>query len=146
MSTSMRGYVNDAQRWAAVQARDPEAEGVFWISVATTGVYCYPTCPSRLPRRENVAFHATRAEAEQAGFRACKRCRPELPPRRRRHAEAVARARRLIEAAGAGADLRDCAAEAGLSPGAFARRFREITGHTLLQFARLQAADRAAAE
>ncbi len=68
-------------RWAAVMARDAGADGDFFYSVKTTGVYCRPSCASRLPRRENVAFHDTREEAERAGFRPCKRCRPDRAPR-----------------------------------------------------------------
>ena len=64
-------------RWLAVLARDPQADGQFVYSVATTGVYCRPCCPSRRPRLENVRFHASAAAAALAGFRPCKRCRPE---------------------------------------------------------------------
>jgi AraC family transcriptional regulator, regulatory protein of adaptative response / methylated-DNA-[protein]-cysteine methyltransferase len=69
-------FASDDARWNAVRRRDPAALGAFVCSVRTTGVYCRPSCPARLPRRENVRFHATGAEAEQAGFRPCKRCRP----------------------------------------------------------------------
>lgn len=70
------GYCDEVTRWAAVIARDAGADGQFWYSVRTTGVYCRPSCKARLPRRENVAFHASPEAAERAGFRACKRCRP----------------------------------------------------------------------
>jgi AraC family transcriptional regulator of adaptative response/methylated-DNA-[protein]-cysteine methyltransferase len=70
-------YPSDDARWDAVSRRDPAAVGAFVIGVRTTGVYCRPSCPARLPRRENVSFHATCAAAEAAGFRACKRCRPQ---------------------------------------------------------------------
>jgi Metal binding domain of Ada len=63
-------------RWTAVVARDANADGTFFHSVKTTGVYCRPSCPARLPRRENVAFHDTATDAEAAGFRPCKRCKP----------------------------------------------------------------------
>lgn len=63
-------------RWLRVVARDRSADGVFVYSVWTTGVYCRPSCPSRLANPRNVRFHATPADAEAAGFRACKRCRP----------------------------------------------------------------------
>jgi len=66
----------DDDRWSAVVRRDPTADGVFYVAVKTTGIYCRPVCPSR-PLRKNVSFHATRAEAEAAGYRACKRCKPE---------------------------------------------------------------------
>jgi AraC family transcriptional regulator of adaptative response/methylated-DNA-[protein]-cysteine methyltransferase len=66
----------DDQRWSAVVRRDPAADGIFYVAVKTTGIYCRPVCPSR-PLRKNVSFHATRAEAEAAGYRACKRCKPD---------------------------------------------------------------------
>jgi AraC family transcriptional regulator of adaptative response/methylated-DNA-[protein]-cysteine methyltransferase len=64
-------------RWASVVARDPHADGQVYYSVKTTGVYCRPSCAARLARPEHVRFHATCQDAEQAGFRACKRCRPD---------------------------------------------------------------------
>ena len=64
------------RRWAAVAGRDPRFDGKFVYGVRTSGIYCRPVCPSRLPNRQNVTFYATCDEAEQAGFRACKRCRP----------------------------------------------------------------------
>ena len=66
----------DDSRWQAVQRRDTTADGTFYYSVRTTGVYCRPSCAARAARRENVAFHATCEAAEAAGFRPCKRCRP----------------------------------------------------------------------
>lgn len=70
----------DVDKWAALARRDPAADGRFVYAVRTTGVYCRPSCPARPARRENVRFHATCAEAEAAGFRPCKRCRPEHRP------------------------------------------------------------------
>ena len=70
--------VNDPaidRKWAAVAARDKAADGTFVYAVRTTGVYCRPSCAGR-PLRKNVEFHASPADAERAGFRACKRCRP----------------------------------------------------------------------
>jgi AraC family transcriptional regulator, regulatory protein of adaptative response / methylated-DNA-[protein]-cysteine methyltransferase len=63
-------------RWTAIATHDTRADGEFFYSVRTTGVYCRPSCAAR-PRRENVAFHTTAQEAERAGFRPCKRCRPD---------------------------------------------------------------------
>lgn len=63
-------------RWAALTGRDRAADGAFVYSVRTTGVYCRPSCAARRPRPENVRFHASAPQAEAAGFRACKRCRP----------------------------------------------------------------------
>jgi uncharacterized protein len=70
-------YADDVARWEAVKRRDPAANGSFFYSVKTTGVYCRPSCPGRLPLRENVAFYSSADEAERAGFRPCERCRPQ---------------------------------------------------------------------
>src|SRR3990172_1022765 len=77
-------------RWAAVVSRDKSFDGKFYYSVATTGVYCRPSCPARLAKRSNVAFHITPAAAEAAGFRACKRCKPKEPPLEVRYATKIA--------------------------------------------------------
>lgn len=69
-------YDTDDARWAAFARRDRAADGRFVCAVRTTGIYCRPSCPGR-PKRENVRFFASNAAAEAAGFRACKRCRPE---------------------------------------------------------------------
>ena len=74
-------YETDTERWDAVTHRDAQADGAFFYAVATTGVFCRPSCASRMPRRENVAFYATADEARAAGFRPCKRCRPDGLPR-----------------------------------------------------------------
>jgi AraC family transcriptional regulator, regulatory protein of adaptative response / methylated-DNA-[protein]-cysteine methyltransferase len=71
---------SDETKWDAVKRRDGSADGKFTYSVRTTGVYCKPSCAARLARRENVRFHANCAAAERAGFRACKRCRPNEEP------------------------------------------------------------------
>ena len=78
-------------RWASVVARDPGADGTFFYSVKTTGVYCRRSCAARPPRPENVGFHPTPEDAEKAGFRPCKRCKPNQPPLVEQHA---ARSRR----------------------------------------------------
>jgi len=123
-------FDDDASRWAAVVARDPRADDVFFYSVRTTGVYCRPSCAARLARRENVAFHASTAAAAAAGFRPCKRCQPELAPRAVRHAALVAEACRLIESAEQPPDLNALADGAGLSPFHFHRVFKRIIGVT----------------
>lgn len=76
---NLASFASDTDRWNAVVRRDRAANGAFFFSVRTTGVYCLPSCPARPARRENVRFHATTAEAEAAGFRPCKRCRPNQP-------------------------------------------------------------------
>lgn len=124
-------YRTDAARWEAVRARARAADGEFWYSVRTTGVYCRPSCGARLPRRENVGFHDSQAAARAAGFRPCLRCRPDEQDR---NAAAVAAACRAIEAAVAGGepvpDLGTLAAGAGLSRFHFHRVFRAATGVT----------------
>ena len=85
-------------RWASVLARSPAADGSFFYSVRTTGVYCRPSCAARLARPENVRFHMTRQEAEQAGFRPCRRCKPDQPSLTEQHTAMVTEACRLIEA------------------------------------------------
>jgi AraC family transcriptional regulator of adaptative response/methylated-DNA-[protein]-cysteine methyltransferase len=117
-------------RWAAVAARSAAADGTFFYSVRTTGVYCRPSCGSRRPRPENVRFHATREEAERAGFRACKRCRPDRPSLAEQHAATVAEICRLIEGASPAPSLEELAARAGLSPFHFHRVFKAVTGLT----------------
>jgi AraC family transcriptional regulator of adaptative response/methylated-DNA-[protein]-cysteine methyltransferase len=71
------GHLNDAARWNAVLGHDRDADGLFVYGVRSTGVYCRPSCPSRRPRRDRVAFFETPAAAREAGFRACKRCHPD---------------------------------------------------------------------
>lgn len=127
---SSRRFADDAARWAAVVERDPGADGAFYYSVKTTGVYCRPSCAARLARRENVQFHESPAEAERAGFRPCKRCRPDQPSLTERRAAAVAEACRLIEAAEELPDLATLAATAGMSPHHFHRVFKGVTGVT----------------
>src|SRR5204862_5888505 len=90
--------LNTEQCWAALASRDRSADGVFVYAVRTTGVYCRPGCASRMPRRENVAFYAAPAAAETAGFRPCKRCRPNEGSADERHVAAVGRACALIRA------------------------------------------------
>ena len=76
LPTPLLLYANDDARWEAVKRRDQNADGTFFYSVKTTGVYCRPSCPGRLPLRENVNFHSSAEEAQRVGFRPCKRCRP----------------------------------------------------------------------
>lgn len=71
-------YTTPSSRWSALVSRDPSADGKFFYSVKSTMIYCRPNCKARLARRSNVEFHKTASEAERAGFRACKRCRPDL--------------------------------------------------------------------
>ena len=135
----------DAERWAALAARDGRADGRFVYAVRTTGVYCRPSCPSRAARPENVTFHATCGEAEAAGFRPCRRCRPDEPGLAERRAGAVARACRLIETAEAMPPLAELARAAGLSAYHFHRVFKAATGVTPKAYAAARRAEALAA-
>lgn len=117
-------------RWAAVVARSAGADDTFFYSVRTTGVYCRPSCAARMPRPENVRFHSTRADAERAGFRPCKRCQPDRPSLADRHAALVTRACRLIEKSDRVPSLEELAREAEVSPFHFHRVFKAVTGLT----------------
>ena len=70
--------MKDDEMWEAVRDCDAACDGKFYYGVKTTGIYCRPSCKSKLPKRENVVFFRTREEAEKAGFRPCKRCRQDL--------------------------------------------------------------------
>ena len=89
----------DRTRYAASLRRDRDVDGSFVYAVRTTGVFCRPACPARAPRPENVRFFATARDAISAGFRPCKRCRPDEPPLAQQHAARIAQACRLIEQA-----------------------------------------------
>jgi AraC family transcriptional regulator of adaptative response / DNA-3-methyladenine glycosylase II len=90
---------NSDRLWQAIESGDPRFDGWYFCGVRTTGVYCRPSCPARTPKRENVRFYPTAAAAQAAGFRACKRCRPDATPGSPewdRRADLVGRAMRLI--------------------------------------------------
>jgi AraC family transcriptional regulator of adaptative response/methylated-DNA-[protein]-cysteine methyltransferase len=127
-SLDVRNPTASDPRWAAVVARDRRADGQFVYAVRTTGVYCRPSCGSRRPRFENVVFHDNADAAERAGFRPCRRCRPERrddDPR----AALIARLCRAIDA-GDAPPLAGMAREAGLSGTQLRRLFRTATGLT----------------
>jgi AraC family transcriptional regulator of adaptative response/methylated-DNA-[protein]-cysteine methyltransferase len=129
-------------RWDAVIAKDKGADGQFYFSVRTTGVYCRPSCPSRAALRENVAFHPSCEAAEAAGFRACKRCRPREASQSERHAAMVASACASIERSEDPPRLAALAAASGLSPFHFHRVFKAATGLTPKAYADAHRADR----
>ncbi|HEY0257838.1 MAG TPA: bifunctional DNA-binding transcriptional regulator/O6-methylguanine-DNA methyltransferase Ada [Candidatus Methylacidiphilales bacterium] len=135
-------FNTDEARWQALVHKDQRADGLFWYSVKTTGVYCRPSCPARLPNRGNVAFHNSTAEAEKAGFRACKRCDPKGPGLASQHAEAVATACRMIKEADEFPSLNQLAEAVEMSPGYFHRLFKTTTGLTPKDYANAHRADR----
>jgi AraC family transcriptional regulator, regulatory protein of adaptative response / methylated-DNA-[protein]-cysteine methyltransferase len=123
------------QCWAALERRDGGAAGTFFYGVRTTGVYCRPGCTSRLPLRKNTMFFETRAEAEAAGLRACKRCRPADASPAERHLAAVQRACALLEKSDTMPSLGELAEAAGISRFHFHRVFKQITGATPRDYA-----------
>jgi AraC family transcriptional regulator of adaptative response/methylated-DNA-[protein]-cysteine methyltransferase len=128
-------FMTDEKRWAAVAARDQAAAEAFVYAVTTTGVFCRPGCSFRLPRRAHVVFFDGPAAARAAGYRPCRRCRPEEPFLRSRHADRIARACRRIERAEATQSLEKLARDVSLSPYHFHRLFKAIVGVTPKQYA-----------
>lgn len=117
-------------RWARIVARDRSADGLFWFSVKTTGVYCRPSCPSRAANPKNVRIHAALAEAKATGCRPCKRCNPDGLSVEAENAVLIAKACRMIEQGEQQPSLPELAAAAALSPGYFHRLFKTMTGLT----------------
>jgi AraC family transcriptional regulator, regulatory protein of adaptative response / DNA-3-methyladenine glycosylase II len=146
--------------YQAAQSRDPRFDGWFFAAVTSTGIYCRPSCPAMTPKRENVRFYPSAAAAQQAGFRACKRCRPDAAPGSPEwdgRADIVARAMRLIadgvvDRAGVpgladrlGYSVRQLqrvlVAEVGAGPIAIARAQRAQTARVLIETTALPMAE-----
>jgi AraC family transcriptional regulator of adaptative response/methylated-DNA-[protein]-cysteine methyltransferase len=132
---SMPPEMADDPRWACIVARDKTADGCFWYSVATTGIYCRPSCPSRTANPKNVQLHDTLATAKATGFRPCKRCNPDGISIEEQNAAVIAQACRLIEESDEEPSLNDLAEAVGRSPSYFHRMFRAITGLTPKDYA-----------
>lgn len=136
----MRAWTETDAAWRAVAERDVAADGRVFYGVTSTGVYCRPSCPSRRPRRENVKFFSAAVEAERAGFRACRRCRPnEL----QRADASVARAKAILDAhAESGGEgsitLRELAESVGMSPFHLQRVFQAQLGLSPARYLRAQ--------
>ncbi len=128
----------DEERWAATLARDPAFDGQFYVCVATTGVYCRPSCPAKRPKRQHVRFCDSATEAAAAGFRPCKRCKPDQPSLFAQHAAKIEAACRLIEAAEVAPKLAALADAVGLSPYHFHRLFKARLGVTPKAYAAAQ--------
>jgi len=90
-------FSDDETRWRAIVERDRIADAAFVYGVLTTGVFCRASCPSRRPRQENVRFYASAVQAENAGFRACLRCRPNGPSSAQRTDHILEKAREFLE-------------------------------------------------
>lgn len=127
--------VADDVRWARIITRDKTADGQFWYSVSTTGVYCRPSCPSRVANPINVQFHDTLEDARATGFRPCKRCKPEGLSIDAENAALVAKACRVIEASEEVPSLPELADAIGRSPRYFHRVFKAATGLTPKDYA-----------
>lgn len=122
-------------RWARVVARDKTADGKFWYSVATTGVYCRPSCPSRTANPKNVQLHDSLESAKAAGFRPCKRCNPDGLSVGAENAALIAKACRIIEESEEEPSLEELANTVALSPSYFHRLFKATTGLTPKHYA-----------
>jgi AraC family transcriptional regulator of adaptative response/methylated-DNA-[protein]-cysteine methyltransferase len=131
---------NDDARWRIALAKDRRFDGAFITGVHSTGIYCRPSCPARPPKRENVAFYATPADAEAAGLRACLRCRPDAVAR---DEAAVAQAIVLLRDAEDAVPLERLAAASGYSPAHFQRLFKRAVGLSPAAFARALRIERA---
>src|SRR5499427_3932649 len=127
--------VADDPRWARIVARDKTADGHLWYSVSTTGVYCRPSCPSRIANPENVQLHDTLESARSTGFRPCRRCNPDGPSVECENAALVAKACRIIEESEKEPLLEELAAAIGRSPSYFHRVFKAATGLTPKEYA-----------
>jgi AraC family transcriptional regulator of adaptative response/methylated-DNA-[protein]-cysteine methyltransferase len=132
---SMPPETADDPRWARIVARDKIADGCFWYSVATTGIYCRPSCPSRTANPRNVQLHETLAAAKATGFRPCKRCNPDGISIEEENAAIIAQACRLIEESEEEPLLNDLAKAVGRSSSYFHRMFKAITGLTPKDYA-----------
>lgn len=117
-------------RWASIVQRNKAADGTFWYSVATTGVFCRPSCPSRLANPKNVRLHSSVSAAQAAGFRACRRCNPGGLSVDAAKAAVVAKACKLMDEAAEAPSLAQLAQSVALSPHYFHRLFKQATGLT----------------
>ena len=127
--------VTDALRWNAVVARDPSRDGEFVFAVSSTGVYCRPSCPSRRPRRENVQFFLRPEQAEQAGYRACLRCRPKALTGNRQADSVKAICRFIEQHLDEPVTLGRLGKEFHQSPFHLQRRFKAVLGITPREYA-----------
>jgi AraC family transcriptional regulator of adaptative response/methylated-DNA-[protein]-cysteine methyltransferase len=126
----------EARRWRAVLARDAGADGGFVFGVRSTGIYCRPSCPARRPRRDHVSYFGGPAEAERAGYRACRRCHPREESMHQQQATLVRQACEMIEsAADSPPSLATLSRRIGYSPYHLHRMFRRVTGVTPRQYA-----------
>jgi AraC family transcriptional regulator of adaptative response/methylated-DNA-[protein]-cysteine methyltransferase len=127
--------VADDPRWARIVARDKTADGHLWYTVVTTGVYCRPSCPSRVANAKNVQLHDSLEGAKATGFRPCKRCNPDGLSADAENVALVAKVCRIIEESEEEPSLEELSEAAGRSPSYFHRMFKAITGVTPKEYA-----------
>jgi AraC family transcriptional regulator, regulatory protein of adaptative response / methylated-DNA-[protein]-cysteine methyltransferase len=142
ISTLKVDYTTTNARMRAVAQRDPIADGKFFYSVKSTGVYCRPSCASRAAKPENVEFHATAEDAEKAGYRPCLRCKPRDESLSDQHATTVASLCRFIERSEEEPSLQVLARKANMSTYHLHRIFKSVTGVTPKQYAVAKRSDR----
>ena len=128
-------FSTDEARWKAVCENNSEADGLFYYAVITTGIYCRPSCRSRLPHRDNVEYFLSCDDAERAGYRACKRCQPTAVSKAEETEQKIIRACRIIEESETTIPLDFLASQVNLSPYHFHRLFKKIVGITPKQYA-----------
>src|SRR5580765_1708106 len=125
----------DERRWDAMMRRDRAADGTFVYAVSSTGVYCRPSCPSRRPRRDRVEFFENASDAVRAGYRACRRCRPDIEPAADPWIDKVRRACVYLANVDGHLPLTRLAARVGGSPYHFQRNFKRIVGVSPREYA-----------
>jgi AraC family transcriptional regulator of adaptative response/methylated-DNA-[protein]-cysteine methyltransferase len=129
-------------RWHAVETRDASAAGVFVYAVSSTGIYCRPGCSSRRPLRRNVEYFATPSDATEAGYRACRRCRPDEDHVKDPALASVVALCRRLEDSDTAVDVGEFAEQCGYSERHLRRRFTEVVGVSVASYARAQQAER----
>lgn len=144
-NSSSMSSSTDARRWDLVCARDASADGSFVFAVRTTGVFCRPSCAARRPKRENVRFFTTNADAERAGFRACKRCSPLGASIGERRARRIAHACEVLATSEERMTLAELARRVGSSPFRLQREFKDALGLSPREYAAAKRDERAAA-
>ena len=143
VTTSMPNLMNNPELWDAVLARDASRDGSFVFAVRSTGIYCRPSCPARRPRREQVSFFNLPEAAEQAGFRACRRCHPRRAKSADPRVELVRQICHAIDEHDEKPQtLKRLSEQTGVNPHHLQRTFKEVMGISPRQYAESQRLDR----
>ncbi|RKN82125.1 bifunctional transcriptional activator/DNA repair enzyme AdaA [Paenibacillus ginsengarvi] len=130
--------------WNTIVTRNRKYDGIYYLGIKTTGIYCRPSCRSRLPKRENVSVYRSPGEARQAGYRACKRCKPDSPGPNGPDAELAAQVKAVVDSRlHHSPSLQELAGEIGVSPFHLQRTFKKVTGTSPAAYALNAKLDRA---